>query len=90
MESDEHNGVSEESTLLQGKIHHPLQLLSCHMMSQKMSQLKTKNKEVIQMTTQTLRTQIRRMEVLRISRHLRTGTWSCVAMMECMHAFSPS
>jgi hypothetical protein len=29
-----------------------------------MSQLKIKNKEVIQMTIQTLRTQIRRMEVL--------------------------
>jgi hypothetical protein len=36
-------------TLLQGKLHH-LQSLSCQMMSQKRSQLKSKNKEVIQMT----------------------------------------
>jgi hypothetical protein len=49
-----------ERTLLQGKLHHPLQSLSYQMMSQ----LKIKNKEVIQMTIQTLRTQIRRMEVL--------------------------
>jgi hypothetical protein len=40
-----------ERTLLQGKLHHPLQSLSCQMMSQKRSQLKIKNKEVIQMTT---------------------------------------
>jgi hypothetical protein len=37
------------------------------MMSQKRSQLKTRNKEVIQMTTQILKTQIQRMEVLRIN-----------------------
>jgi hypothetical protein len=36
-----------EQTLLQGKLHHPLQSLSCQMMSQKRSQLKSKNKEVI-------------------------------------------
>jgi hypothetical protein len=60
------------------------------MMSQKRSQLKTRNKEVIQMTTQTLRTQIRRMKVLRINQRLRSGRWSCVTMMEGMHAFSPS
>jgi hypothetical protein len=56
-----------ERTLFQGKLHHPLQLLSCQMMSQKRSQLKTRNKEVIQMTTQILKTQIQRMEVLRIN-----------------------
>jgi hypothetical protein len=76
-------------TLLQGKLHHPLQSLSYQMMSQKRSQLKTRNKEVIQMTTQTLRTQIRRMEVLRINQRLRSGRWSSVTMMEGMHAFRP-
>jgi hypothetical protein len=50
-------------TLLQGKLHH-LRSLSYQMMSQKRSQLKSKNKEVIQMTIQTRRTLIRRMEVL--------------------------
>jgi hypothetical protein len=44
-------------TLLQGKLHH-LQSLSCQMMSQKRIQLKSKDKEVIKMTTQTLRTLI--------------------------------
>jgi hypothetical protein len=63
-------------TLLQGKLHH-LQSLSCQMMSQKRSQLKSKNKkrsqlksknkEVIQMTTQTLRNLTRRMEMLMIN-----------------------
>jgi hypothetical protein len=56
-----------ERTLLQGKLHHLLQSLSCQMMSQKRSQLKIKNKEAIQMTTQTLRTRIRRMEILMIN-----------------------
>jgi hypothetical protein len=37
------------------------------MMSQKRSQLKSKNKEVIQMTTQTLRTLTWRMEMLMIN-----------------------
>jgi hypothetical protein len=60
-------------TLLQGKLHHPLQSLSCQMMSQKRSQLKIKNKEVIQMTTQILRTQIQRMEMLMTNQHLRSG-----------------
>jgi hypothetical protein len=36
-----------KQTLLQGKLHHPLQSSSCQMMSQKRSQLKSKNKEVI-------------------------------------------
>jgi hypothetical protein len=36
-----------ERTLLQSKLHHPLQSLSCQMMSQKRIQLKIKNKEVI-------------------------------------------
>jgi hypothetical protein len=54
-------------TLLQGKLHHPLQSLSCPMMSQKRSQLKTRNKEVMQIATQTLRIKIRRMEVLMIN-----------------------
>jgi ABC-type phosphate transport system auxiliary subunit len=79
-----------ERTQLQGKLHHPLLSLSCQMMSQKRSQLKTRNKEVIQLTTQTLRTQIRRIEVLRINRRLRSGRWSSVTMMEGMHAFRPS
>jgi hypothetical protein len=79
-----------EQTLLQGKLHHPLQSLSCQMMSQKRSQLKIKNKEVIQMTTETLRTQTRRMEMLMINQRLRSGTWSSVTMMEGMHAFRPS
>jgi hypothetical protein len=43
------------------------------MMSQKRSQLKIKNKEVIQMTTQTLRTLIRRIEVLMSNQRLRSG-----------------
>jgi hypothetical protein len=60
------------------------------MMSQKRSQLKIRNQEVIQMTTQTLRTQIRRMEVLMINRYLRSGRWSIDTMMEGMHAFRPS
>jgi hypothetical protein len=60
------------------------------MMSQKRSQLEIMNKEVIQMTTQILKTQIRRMEVLRINRRLRSGRWSSVTMMEGMHAFCPS
>jgi hypothetical protein len=60
------------------------------MMSQKRSRLKTRNKEVIQMTTQTLRTQIRRMEVLMINQRLRSGRWSSVTTMEGMHAFRPS
>jgi hypothetical protein len=60
------------------------------MMSQKRSQLKIKNKEVIQMTTQTLRTQIQRMEMLMINQRLRSGRWSSVTMMEGMHAFRPS
>jgi hypothetical protein len=77
-------------TLLQGKLHHPLQSLSCLMMSQKRSQLRSKNKEVIQMTTQTLRTQIRRMEVLMSNRRPRSGRWLSVTMMEGMHVFRPS
>jgi hypothetical protein len=76
-------------TLLQGKLHH-LQSLSCQMMSQKRSQLKSKNKEVIQMTTQTRRTLTRRMEVLMSNQRLRSGRWSSVTMMEGMHAFRPS
>jgi hypothetical protein len=76
-------------TLLQGKLHH-LQSLSCQMMSQKRSQLKSKNKEVIQMTIQTRRTLIRRMEVLMSNQRLRSGRWSSVTMMEGMHAFRPS
>jgi hypothetical protein len=60
------------------------------MMSQKRSQLKTRSKEVTQMTTQILRTQIRKMEVLMINRCLRSGRWSSVTMMEGMHAFRPS
>jgi hypothetical protein len=86
-------------TLLQGKLHY-LQSLSCQMMSQKRShlksknkkrsQLKTKNKEVIQMTTQTRRTLTRRMEVLMSNQRLRSGRWSSVTMMEGMHAFHPS
>jgi hypothetical protein len=60
------------------------------MMSQKRSQLKIKNKEVIQMTTLTLRTQIPRMEMLMINQRLRSGMWSSVTMMEGMHAFRPS
>jgi hypothetical protein len=47
------------------------------MMSQKRSQLKTRNKEVTQMATQ-----IRRMEMLMINRYLRSGRWSFVTMME--------
>jgi hypothetical protein len=79
-----------ERTLLQGKLHHPLPSLSCQMMSQKRSQLKTRNKEMIRMTTQILKTQVQRMELLRINRRLRSGRWSCVTMMEGMHAFRPS
>jgi hypothetical protein len=79
-----------ERTLLQGKLHHPLRSSSCQMMSQKRSQLKIKNQEVIQMTTQTLRTQIRRMKVLMISWRLRSGKWSSVTMMEGMHVVRPS
>jgi hypothetical protein len=60
------------------------------MMSQKGSQLKTKNKEVTQMITQILKPQIRRMETLMINRYLRSGRWSFVTMMEGMHAFRPS
>jgi hypothetical protein len=60
------------------------------MMSQKRSQLKTRSKEVTQMTTQILRTQIRKMEVLMINRCLRSGRWSSVTMMEDMHVFRPS
>jgi hypothetical protein len=56
-----------DRTLLQCKLHHPLQSLSCEMMSQKRSQLKTRSKEVTQMTTLILRTQIRRMEMLMIN-----------------------
>jgi hypothetical protein len=77
-------------TLLQDKLHHPLQSLSCLMMSKKRSQLKSKNKEVIQMTTQTLRTLIRRMEVLMSNQRLKSGRWSSVTMMEGMHVFRPS
>jgi hypothetical protein len=79
-----------ERTLLQGKLHHPLQSLSCQMRSQKRCQMKIKNKEVIQMTTLTLRTQIPRMEMLMINQRLRSGMWSYVTMMEGMHAFRPS
>jgi hypothetical protein len=43
------------------------------MMSQKRSQLKIRNKEVTQMTTQILKAQIRRMEVLMINRCVRSG-----------------
>jgi hypothetical protein len=85
--------------LLQGKLHHP-QSLSCQMMSQKRSQLKSKNqkrsqlksqnKEVIQMTTQTLRTLTQMMEMLMITPRQRSGRWSFVTMMEGMHAFRPS
>jgi hypothetical protein len=60
------------------------------MMSQKRSQLKTRNKEVTQMTTQILKTQIRRMEMLMINWYLRSGRWSSVTMMEGMHVFCPS
>jgi hypothetical protein len=60
------------------------------MMSQKRSQLKIKNREVIQMTTQILKTQIRRMEMLMINQRLISGRWSSVTMMEGMHAFRPS
>jgi hypothetical protein len=77
-------------TMLQGKLHHLLQSLSCQMMNQKRSQLKIKNKEVIQMTTETLRTQIWRMEMLIINQRLRSGRLSSVTMMEGMHVFRPS
>jgi hypothetical protein len=77
-------------TLLQGKLHHPLQSLSCQMMSQKRNQLKSRNKEVIQMTTQTLRTLIRRMEVLMSNQRLRSGWWSSVITTAGMHAIRPS
>jgi hypothetical protein len=77
-------------TLLQGKLHHPLQSLSCQMMSQKRNQLKSKNKEVIQMTIQTLRTLIQRMEVLMSNQRPRSGRWLSVTMMEGMHVFCPS
>jgi hypothetical protein len=60
------------------------------MMSQKRSQLKSKNKEMIQMTTQTLRTLTQRMEMLMINQRQRSGKWSFVTMMEGMHAFRPS
>jgi hypothetical protein len=60
------------------------------MMSQKRSQLKIRNKEVTQMTTHILRTQIRRMEMLMINQYLSSGRWSFVTMMEGMHAFRPS
>jgi hypothetical protein len=79
-----------ERTLLQCKLHQPLQSLSYQMMSQKRSQLKIRNKEVTQMTTQILKAQIRRKEVLMINRCLRSGRWSFVIMMEDMHAFHPS
>jgi hypothetical protein len=39
------------------------------------------------MTTQILKTQIRRMEVLMINRYLRSGRWSFITMMEGMHVF---
>jgi hypothetical protein len=76
-------------TLLQGKLHH-LQSLSCQMMGQKRSQKRSKNKEVIQMTIQTQRTLIRRMEVLMSNQRLRSERWSSVTIMEGMHAFRPS
>jgi hypothetical protein len=86
-------------TLLQGKLHH-VQSLSCQMMSQKRSQLKSKNKkrsqqksknkEVIQMTTQTLRTLTQRMEMRMINQRQRSGMWSFVTMMEGKRAFRPS
>jgi hypothetical protein len=79
-----------ERTLLRSKLHHPLQSLRSQMMSQKRSQLKIKNKEVIQMTTLTLRTLTRRMEMLMINQRLRSGMWSSVTMMEGMHSFRPS
>jgi hypothetical protein len=79
-----------ERTLLQCKLHRPLQSLSYQMMSQKRSQLKIRNNEVTQMTTQILRTQIRRIEMLMINRCLRSGMWSSVTMMEGMHTFHPS
>jgi hypothetical protein len=60
------------------------------MMSQKRNQLKSKNKEVIQMTTQTLRTLIQRMEVLMSNQRPRSGRWLSVTMMEGMHVFCPS
>jgi hypothetical protein len=60
------------------------------MMSQKRSKLKIKNKEVTQMTTQILKVQIWRMEMLMINLRLRSGRWSFVTMMEGMHAFHPS
>jgi hypothetical protein len=58
--------------------------------NKKRSQLKSKNKEVIQMTTQTLRTLTRRMEMLMINQRQRSAMWSFVTMMEGMHAFRPS
>jgi hypothetical protein len=60
------------------------------MMSQKRRKLKIKNKEVAQMTTQILKAQIRRMEMLMINLRLRSGRWSFVTMMEGMHSFHPS
>jgi hypothetical protein len=60
------------------------------MMSQKRSKLKIRNKEVTQMTTQILKAQIQRMEMLMINLRLMSGRWSFVTMMEGMHAFRPS
>jgi hypothetical protein len=60
------------------------------MMSEKRSQLKTRNKEVTHMTTQILKAQIWRMEILMINQYLRSGRWSFVTMMEGMHVFRPS
>jgi hypothetical protein len=79
-----------ERTLLQCKLHHPLQSFSCQMKSQKRSQLEIRKKEVTQMTTQSLKAQIRRMEVLMINQCLRSGRWSFFTMMESVHAFRPS
>jgi hypothetical protein len=58
--------------------------------NQKRSQLKSQNKEVIRMNTQTLRTLTQRMEMLMITQHQRGGRWSFVTMMEGMHAFRTS
>jgi hypothetical protein len=90
-ESDEHNGVSEEGSganSASGQASPPASVIE--LSDDEPSQLKIKNKEVIQMTTQTLRTQIRRMEMLMINQRLRSGRWPSVTMMEGMHAFRPS
>jgi hypothetical protein len=92
-DSDEHHEASEEGSeanSASGQASPPASVIELSDDEPEEDPAEGKNQKVIQMTTRTLRTLIRRMEVLISNQRLRSGRWSSATMMEGMHAFRPS